>query len=399
MFRRLTLISLMLAAAICAGAATPQMILIGQPIQGTLEHGDDQIRSGELCDVFWFDGLAGVMISIRLDSEDFDPYLILRHPSGDQTENDDFDGSLNAGMNIEPAESGQYQLVVTSYQPGDTGTYTLSVMPLPEMAQDTIEPREARLIDQSEQPEPSASPQDTPTTQPDPWAPPPANRTWPAPTQPQAAPATQPTPWDAPRPTQTQPVPAPPSTWQRAEAPTPTPTWSTPPTTQPTLAPSGFGGIGGTPVPSPFTPTPQTPSEFGTPAPTPNVMPLQADTTGSVSPSPMPSLVDGGGIALGQAFRGQLSAGDSSLSTGEFMDEWTLQGAAGQEIAIVLDSEEFDTYLIVLYPEGGRAENDDRSDETLNSEVQLTLPESGEYRIVVTSYAPGETGEYLLSVQ
>ncbi|MBN1476556.1 hypothetical protein JXA47_07380 [Candidatus Sumerlaeota bacterium] len=359
MFQRLTLISLMLAAAICAGAGAPQMIFIGQFVPGALEQGDDHIRSGELCDVYWFDASAGQTISIRLDSDDFDPYLILRHPGGSQTENDDFDGTLNAGMNIQLPESGQYQLVVTSYQPGDTGAYTLRVMPLGEAPQETIPTRTSYPI---APPETAPEPQTEPITPPNPWA----TR---QPTEPQSAP---------------------PITWQRETPSTPAPT------TQPAET---LGGLGSIPAPTTFPSTPPTSGGFGAPFPAPNVMPWEAPPTGTVSPSPVPPMVDGGGIAQGQTSRGQLGEGDSTLHTGEFMDEWTLQGTAGQSVAIRAVSEAFDTYLIVLYPGEGRAENDDCGDGTLNAEVDLTLPESGEYRIIVTSYAPEETGEYVLSVQ
>lgn len=93
---------------------------------GTLVAGDATLNSGEFVDRYQRSFDAGSSIEIRLDSSEFDPYLIVTTPSGRQLDNDDLDSSTrNAGINLPAAEEGQYQISVTSYQPGETGSYNL----------------------------------------------------------------------------------------------------------------------------------------------------------------------------------------------------------------------------------------------------------------------------------
>jgi hypothetical protein len=53
-----------------------------------------------------------------------------------------------------------------------------------------------------------------------------------------------------------------------------------------------------------------------------------------------------------------------------------------------------DPYLMVQFPSGGQQENDDVGPQDHNARVVLTLPETGTYRVVCTSYQPRETGAY-----
>jgi hypothetical protein len=95
-------------------------------IAGSLAAGDATLRSGELMDTHPMTFTPGSPVSIRLESTAFDPYLIVRSPSGRQQDNDDLQpGNLSAGIDIPAAEAGEYQILVTSYRPGETGAYTL----------------------------------------------------------------------------------------------------------------------------------------------------------------------------------------------------------------------------------------------------------------------------------
>jgi hypothetical protein len=96
-------------------------------VAGALAAGDRTLSSGEFMDAFPMTFTPGSPISIRLDSTEFDTYLIVRSPSGRQTDNDDFrPGDLNSGVDLPAAEAGEYTVTVTSYRPGETGRYTLS---------------------------------------------------------------------------------------------------------------------------------------------------------------------------------------------------------------------------------------------------------------------------------
>lgn len=95
---------------------------------------------------------------------------------------------------------------------------------------------------------------------------------------------------------------------------------------------------------------------------------------------------------------GSLADGDAELRSGEYADIYTLDGSPGETLVATLSSSEFDPYLIVRGPDEDRKENDDVAGRPGESEVEMTLAESGEYRVIVTSYAPGETGAYVLRI-
>lgn len=110
------------AAAANAAGTTPAT---GDAVQGALAAGDSTLQTGEFRDAYTRSFTPGAPIQIRLDSTEFDPYLIVTSPSGDQSDNDDYQGSRNAGVDISRAEAGDYRIVATSYEPGETGTYSL----------------------------------------------------------------------------------------------------------------------------------------------------------------------------------------------------------------------------------------------------------------------------------
>lgn len=97
------------------------------PIAGELADGDETLRSGEYYDRYRHTFPPGASVRIRLESTDFDPYLIMRTPSGEQLDNDDVErGERAAGFDIPAAENGEYTILATTYQPGERGRYTLS---------------------------------------------------------------------------------------------------------------------------------------------------------------------------------------------------------------------------------------------------------------------------------
>jgi|GEM_PF-2866617 len=97
--------------------------------------------------------------------------------------------------------------------------------------------------------------------------------------------------------------------------------------------------------------------------------------------------------------QGFLSSDSFTLDDSSYYQEHIFQGNAGEMVTISLGSEEFDTYLILLDPNRQViGENDDMSDESLNSQLTITLPETGVYRVIANSYEPGVQGNYNLSV-
>ncbi|MDP8994233.1 MAG: hypothetical protein M3N07_04490 [Pseudomonadota bacterium] len=100
-------------------------------------------------------------------------------------------------------------------------------------------------------------------------------------------------------------------------------------------------------------------------------------------------------------FQGSLAAGDAD-SDGHHFDDYQITLTQGQTLFVSLESEALDPVVMVLdgrYRDGGNAFaiNDDMG-ETLNSGLVFQAPQSGNYVIRATSFAPGETGAYTLKV-
>src|SRR5947199_30360 len=87
---------------------------------------------------------------------------------------------------------------------------------------------------------------------------------------------------------------------------------------------------------------------------------------------------------------GRLAAGDATLRTGEYVDAYTFDGRPGQRVTVDVESNDFDTYLMLIPPRGDRWENDDVEGKPHHSVIEADLTEPGQYRVAVTSYKRGE---------
>jgi hypothetical protein len=115
---------------------------------GRLDAADQTLTDGELYESHRFRGEAGTVVRVDVESSEFDTYLILVSPSGDQIENDDARGSTNSAIERVLEESGEYELLVTSYESGERGAYRLSVSSKPlSVAWDPDHPLETRTYE------------------------------------------------------------------------------------------------------------------------------------------------------------------------------------------------------------------------------------------------------------
>lgn len=97
-----------------------------QEHRGTLASGDSQLDGGEWFDAYTFEGVPGQTVRIDLRG-DYDTYLGLLGPTSFRVENDDGEGSGHSFVETVLTEAGTHRVVVTSYQPGQGGSYTLKM--------------------------------------------------------------------------------------------------------------------------------------------------------------------------------------------------------------------------------------------------------------------------------
>jgi hypothetical protein len=95
---------------------------------------------------------------------------------------------------------------------------------------------------------------------------------------------------------------------------------------------------------------------------------------------------------------GVLEAGDSTLDDGSYVDYYSVDLTAGQEAVISLVSADFNTYLGVMTPSGEILELDEQEDAS-RSRITLNVEETGVWYVIVTSISAGEEGNYLLSIK
>jgi hypothetical protein len=114
--------------------------------------------------------------------------------------------------------------------------------------------------------------------------------------------------------------------------------------------------------------------------------------TGSVDVVSIGGNDDGG---EGDPFSGRLDRDDETRpGTGEFYDERTFEVEAGQQIMVDMHSSDFDTYVIIESPSGERWSNDDWQGDMTWSHLEVVADVSGQWRLVTTSFQPGEYGDY-----
>lgn len=107
-------------------------------------------------------------------------------------------------------------------------------------------------------------------------------------------------------------------------------------------------------------------------------------------------------ISIGQNVTGSLDPTDAMLDDGSHYDIYTVRGTAGQRIRVILRSGEFDSYLAFgrwLAGELEVTESDDDSAGGLDSQLEITLPSTGEFAIRANSLNSSELGAYTLSVE
>lgn len=99
--------------------------------------------------------------------------------------------------------------------------------------------------------------------------------------------------------------------------------------------------------------------------------------------------------------QGELGPASHVLSSDNSLyEEHYFEGRAGQTVTVMLQSNDFDTYLILVDPAGNVVgENDDMEPDNYNSALTVTLPQNGTYRVIANSYDQTGRGNYTITVR
>jgi hypothetical protein len=94
-----------------------------------------------------------------------------------------------------------------------------------------------------------------------------------------------------------------------------------------------------------------------------------------------------------------LTAGDCTASDGSSFDLYQFAGTAGDDVTIEMHATAFDTYLVLLNPNGVPVlDSDDLSAATTDSQLHVTLPQSGTWTVVANSLLAAQSGSYTISL-
>jgi hypothetical protein len=94
---------------------------------------------------------------------------------------------------------------------------------------------------------------------------------------------------------------------------------------------------------------------------------------------------------------GTLDADDGRFQSGEFADAFDFERGDARSLQADLRSASFDAYLALRTPSGRFLFNDDLAEGVTDASLSATLDEPGTYRLFVTSYEAGESGNYTLT--
>jgi len=328
--------------------------------RGRLQKGDATLESGEYADHYTFAGTPGRHAVIDLRSGDFDPYVFVRAPSGEQFDNDDFEGDGSRSLlALDLAEGGEYRVTVTSYSVGENGTYTLSI-DVGQNAGLTAHLDRRGTLDSSDETLTTGEYVDTYEF--------------------------------AGTPGQSVAIDLRSSAFD-------TYLILRDPAGEQIENDDADDDVGHSYIETDLAEagtyevlvTSYETGERG--AYQLKVSPATARTPGAPSGRDLTTLT------VGNPANGNLDAGDPTFETGgEYHDLYVFDGAEGDTVRVELSSADFDTYLGLVTPSGEEIANDDFEGATDRSIIDLTLPETGRYRVQATSYSAAETGRYRLAL-
>lgn len=324
--------------------------------RGRLDTTDPTLSDGSYVDRYTFQGSIGSSAVIDLRSADFDTYLIVTAPSGAEFTNDDYEGSYDRSLvSLEITESGEYTVEATSYEGGETGSYTLDMST--GLQSGPVDMRNSGRLASGDATFSEDEYYDTYTFE-----------------------------------------------GQPGQAVTIDLRSDEFDTYLVLEGPDGQRESNDDAESTAHSQIVTQLSQLGTY--TVYVTSYAGRETGAYVVTINQDAAAGGSavardsrmLALGDETGGELDAADSRTADGKYQDIYAFEGSAGEAVVVDMRSDDFDTFLSVVTPSGQTYENDDYDSSVERSLVEFTLPESGRYRIVATTYASDSTGAYALSL-
>lgn len=109
------------------GRAAP-VVRSGPPtFQGVLTDSDPVREGGRAYDSYPLDVREGDEVTVTMTADDFDTYLVVRSPAGQEWTNDDFGSTRVSQVTFRAAERGSYTVIATAYSSSGRGSYEVSV--------------------------------------------------------------------------------------------------------------------------------------------------------------------------------------------------------------------------------------------------------------------------------
>ncbi|MEM6326056.1 MAG: PPC domain-containing protein, partial [Bacteroidota bacterium] len=99
-----------------------------------------------------------------------------------------------------------------------------------------------------------------------------------------------------------------------------------------------------------------------------------------------------------RAERGRLVAGDETLGDGRYFDRYPVEVTAGDRLIVDLRSSDFDPYLNLYPPSSEEYSNDDWNGSRSHSRIEVDVTVSGIWEIRVRGYVQSATGAYDLTI-
>ncbi|MBD1910960.1 MULTISPECIES: pre-peptidase C-terminal domain-containing protein [unclassified Leptolyngbya] len=103
-------------------------------------------------------------------------------------------------------------------------------------------------------------------------------------------------------------------------------------------------------------------------------------------------------VSIAPAARAQQTLFEEQGNLQPMEDEYTFSGTAGQTVTIAMNSDVFDTLLVLRGPNGQDVTMNDDYARSLNSTIVATLPTTGTYTVLARSFS-GQGGAYRIVVR